>query len=89
MSSGLPVGNALFVVSVASDMWLGFDYQFNAIGNGDNELLRAYKEMFEVGISQQNGNIRMVLSLYFPFLRPFLVSSSRFRCLVDRLILWS
>ncbi|KAH8102195.1 cytochrome P450 [Cristinia sonorae] len=50
----------------------GFQYQFNALDSADNELLHAYKEMFEVGISQQGGSFRMILFLYFPFLRPFI-----------------
>ena len=48
-------------------MGLGFDYQFNAIENGDNELFRAYKEMFEISIAQAKGGLRAVLTLYVPF----------------------
>ncbi|TCD65273.1 hypothetical protein EIP91_002834 [Steccherinum ochraceum] len=50
----------------------GFDYELNAIDNGDNELLKAYKEMFEVGISQSGSTLRMMLFLYFPPLRRFI-----------------
>ena len=50
-----------------SDVGLGFDYQFNAIENGDNELFRAYKEMFEISIAQAKGGLRAVLTLYVPF----------------------
>lgn len=46
---------------------LGFDYQFNAIENGDNELFRAYKDMFEISIAQARGGLRSVLTLYVPF----------------------
>lgn len=52
----------------------GFDYEFNAIQNEDNELLRAYVDMFEVAISRQSGGLRSNLILYFPFLEKFLVS---------------
>ncbi|CAL1713683.1 unnamed protein product [Somion occarium] len=45
----------------------GFDYQFNAIENGDNELLRAYKDMFEIGISQQSGGWRSAFIVYVPY----------------------
>lgn len=65
-------------------MGLGFDYQLNAIDNGDDELLRAYKEMFEVGISQQGGNYRMILFLYFPLLRGLLVCVHVRTCLYGR-----
>ncbi|OCH87337.1 cytochrome P450 [Obba rivulosa] len=46
----------------------GFDYEFNAIENETNELFNAYKEMFEIAISQQNGGIRDFLSIYFPLI---------------------
>lgn len=48
-------------------LYLGFDYQFNAIQNESNELFSAYKEMFEIAISQGQG-MRAVLGLYFPIL---------------------
>ncbi|TFY74251.1 hypothetical protein EWM64_g9761 [Hericium alpestre] len=43
----------------------GFDYQFNAIQNEDNELFCAYKDMFEVAVSQ-GQSLKAVLGLYFP-----------------------
>ncbi|KAH9831350.1 cytochrome P450 [Rhodofomes roseus] len=46
----------------------GFDYQFNAIQNETNELFSAYKEMFEVAISQQSGALRSLAVIYFPVL---------------------
>jgi len=46
----------------------GFDYQFNAIQNETNELFNAYKEMFEVAISQQQGALRGMLAIYFPII---------------------
>ncbi|KAI0917626.1 hypothetical protein AcW1_007212 [Taiwanofungus camphoratus] len=46
----------------------GFDYQFNAIQNETNELFNAYKEMFEVAISQQQGALRSLLVIYFPII---------------------
>ena len=44
---------------------LAFDYHLNAIQNEENELLRAYKDMFEIGISQAQ-NFRQLVSFYFP-----------------------
>ncbi|TFK54257.1 cytochrome-450 hydroxylase [Heliocybe sulcata] len=45
----------------------GFDYEFNAIQNESNELFLAYKEMFEIAISQSAGGaLRSVLAIYFP-----------------------
>ncbi|KAJ3558398.1 hypothetical protein NM688_g949 [Phlebia brevispora] len=44
----------------------GFDYEFNAIQDGDNELLRAYSEMFEVAVSRPQGHLRTTTILYFP-----------------------
>lgn len=46
----------------------GFDYEFNAIENETNELFNAYKDMFEIAISQQNGGVRDILSIYFPII---------------------
>lgn len=51
----------------------GFDYEFHAIQNEDNELLRAYIDMFEVAISRQSGGLRSTLILYFPFMEKVLV----------------
>ncbi|KAF8906588.1 cytochrome P450 [Gymnopilus junonius] len=45
----------------------GFDYNFNSIEDESNELFCAYKEMFEVAISQ-SPPIRTVLRIYAPFL---------------------
>jgi hypothetical protein len=43
----------------------GFDYHFNAIQNEDNELFNAYRDMFEIAISQP-WTLRRVISTYFP-----------------------
>ncbi|KAL0575507.1 hypothetical protein V5O48_006462 [Marasmius crinis-equi] len=43
----------------------GFDYHFNAIENETNELFLAYKEMFEVAISQ-SSLLRTMMSIYCP-----------------------
>ncbi|THH17329.1 hypothetical protein EW146_g3445 [Bondarzewia mesenterica] len=49
----------------------GFDYQFNAIQNESNELFCAYKDMFEVAISQgQSLNLTHNLLLYAKAKRP-------------------
>ncbi|KAL1937797.1 hypothetical protein VTO73DRAFT_12816 [Trametes versicolor] len=46
----------------------GFDYHFNAIHDGSNELFMAYKDMFEIAISQQKGSLWDIAVLYFPAL---------------------
>ncbi|KAK7035395.1 hypothetical protein VNI00_011926 [Paramarasmius palmivorus] len=45
----------------------GFDYNFNAIKDETNELFVAYKEMFEVAISQSNM-LRTLMTIYVPYL---------------------
>ena len=52
----------------------GFDYELNAIENGDNELLKAYTDMFEVAISRNRNDIWHTLPLFFPILRYLIVS---------------
>ncbi|KAJ7497201.1 cytochrome P450 [Mycena latifolia] len=44
----------------------GFDYNFNSIQDESNELFVAYKDMFEVAISQ-GSSFRTLLSIYLPF----------------------
>jgi cytochrome P450 len=48
----------------------GFDYHFNAIQNEDNELFNAYRDMFEIAISQP-WTLRRVISTYFPIFGRF------------------
>ncbi|KAI0305588.1 cytochrome P450, partial [Multifurca ochricompacta] len=43
----------------------GFDYHFNAIQNDDNELFKAYKDMFEIAVSQSRS-LRKALTMYAP-----------------------
>ncbi|KAI0051240.1 cytochrome-450 hydroxylase [Auriscalpium vulgare] len=45
----------------------GFDYQFNAIQNESNELFLAYKEMFEVAVSQAQS-LKAMFSIYLPII---------------------
>ncbi|EGN99960.1 hypothetical protein SERLA73DRAFT_180296 [Serpula lacrymans var. lacrymans S7.3] len=45
----------------------GFDYHFNAIQNESDELFTAYKEMFEIAVSQGQG-FRTILAIYFPII---------------------
>jgi hypothetical protein len=69
-------GMPLFVfVNPNSYIVKGFDYNFNSIEDQSNELFNAYKDMFEVAVSQNQG-IRAVVALYIPainhfFVRPF------------------
>ena len=62
---------------------LGFTYNFAAIQNQSNELFLAYKEMFEVAISQGSNGLWLLLVLYFPILEWFFVrnfSNDSFIC---------
>jgi hypothetical protein len=43
----------------------GFDYHFNAIQDESNELFCAYKDMFEVSVSQKRV-FRNILDIYLP-----------------------
>ena len=57
-----------------ADATAGFDYQFNAIQDESNELFTAYKEMFEIAVSQQGGGLWELLIVYLPILDRFAVS---------------
>lgn len=57
----------------------GFDYELNAIQNGDNELLRAYVDMFETAISRGNVRLWSTITLYYPRLGELFVSD----CIAD------
>lgn len=52
----------------------GFDYDFNSIEDDTNELFCAYREMFELAISQQNNPMRQLLGIYFPIVNVLFVS---------------
>ena len=68
------------------DGLLGFGYQFNAIQNESNELFGAYKDMFEIAISQING-LRLLIGIYLPFLLHIYASLSISPLLMTILIL--
>lgn len=53
---------------------LGFDYEFNSIDDATNELFCAYKEMFELAVSQNKNPMRQLLGIYFPIINVVLVS---------------
>ena len=57
------------------DLSLGFDYNFNAIRDETNELFCAYREMFEVAISQGRP-FRTMLDIYLPYLSALFVGIS-------------
>ena len=57
-----------------ADGSLGFDYEFNSVEDETNELFCAYKEMFELAVSQNKSTIRQVLVLYFPIIDILFVS---------------
>ena len=50
------------------DAIIGFDYQFNSIHDESNELFLAYKEMFEIAVSQQGGGLWELAIMYVPIL---------------------
>jgi hypothetical protein len=52
----------------------GFDYDFNSIEDDTNELFCAYREMFELSVSQQPNSIRQLLGIYFPIVDVVFVS---------------
>ena len=54
----------------------GFDYDFNSIEDDTNELFCAYREMFELAISQQHSPARQLLGIYFPIVNVLFVSES-------------
>ncbi len=60
----------------------GFDYQFNAIHDESNELFMAYKEMFEIAVSQQGGGLWELVIVYAPFLDRFAVCALKHGALV-------
>lgn len=60
------------VFTVAS---LGFDWNFNSIQDESNELFRAYRDMFEVAISQASL-IRSMVTIYAPLIWRIFVSFS-------------
>jgi hypothetical protein len=53
----------------------GFDYSFNSIHDETNELFVAYKDMFEVAISQ-GSPFRTLLSIYLPRINKLFVSET-------------
>jgi len=55
----------------------GFDYDFNSIEDDTNELFCAYREMFELAISQQDKPMRQLLGIYFPIVNVLFVSEFR------------
>ena len=56
----------------ATSLSSGFDYHFNAIQNENNELFRAYKDMFEFAISQP-GILRSTIYAYVPLIKRLFV----------------
>jgi hypothetical protein len=50
----------------------GFDYNFNAIQDESNELFSAYKDMFEMAISQ-SSTTRTMLAIHLPWINKLLV----------------
>jgi hypothetical protein len=61
-----------------ADGTLGFDYKFNSIEDDTNELLRAYKEMFELAVSQNKDMVRQMLGIYFPIIDVLFVRDFHF-----------
>ncbi|KAI0337211.1 cytochrome P450 [Trametopsis cervina] len=68
----------------------GFDYEFNAIQGGDDELLRAYVDMFDAVLSKNKRPFWRTIALYWPILdRIFPDETTRFtakcRAVIDRI----
>jgi hypothetical protein len=63
------------MISLTHQSFLGFDYNFHAIRDETNELFCAYREMFEVAISQGRF-FRTMLDIYLPYLSAHFVSMS-------------
>ena len=55
----------------------GFDYDFNSIEDGTNELFCAYREMLELSVSQQKNPVRALIRIYFPITDILFVSGYR------------
>lgn len=72
MSLAWPVSILVYELAL-THLGSGFDYNFNAIQDESNELFSAYKEMFEVAISQ-GRLLRTIVGIYLPFVNRFLVS---------------
>jgi hypothetical protein len=70
---GLGGESHVWLFCIIADMRLGFGYHFSAIDNETNELFCAYKEMFEIAISQGQA-LRDILVIYFPILDALWVS---------------
>lgn len=51
-----------------------FDYEFNSIEDATNELFCAYKDMFELAVSQNKNPMRQLLGIYFPIIDAVFVS---------------
>ena len=50
----------------------GFGYEFNAICDESNEVYLAYKEMFEIAVSQ-GSDLKSILGIYIPWIWKVLV----------------
>lgn len=58
----------------------GFGYAFQAIQDESNEVYLAYRDMFEIAISQ-NRNWKTVAGIYFPLIHSLLVSLELSLCI--------
>lgn len=75
LAGWLSASNSAYGFTEQHSLFPGFDYNFNAIQDETNELFCAYREMFEVAISQ--GRLfRTMMDIYLPFLSPYFVSMS-------------
>ena len=63
-----------------------FNYEFNSIEDDTNELFCAYKEMFELAVSQNKNPMRQLLGIYFPIINVVFVSKPRYLDCVSVLI---
>lgn len=51
---------------------VGFDYSFNSIQDESNELFCAYRDMFNLALSQAQA-VKSILAIWFPWIYWFFV----------------
>lgn len=51
---------------------IGFDYSFNSIQDESNELFCAYRDMFNLALSQAQA-VKSILAIWFPWIYWFFV----------------
>lgn len=55
-----------------TNVYAGFDYNFNSIQDESNELFCAYRDMFNLALSQAQA-VKSILAIWFPWIYWFFV----------------